>query len=131
MNEKVNNLINELKTLTLIEAATLVKEMETVFGIDISTAVPISAPISNANTLVETLEKVEEKTNFEVLLNEVPTDKRISILKVVRNITGLGLKESKEIVDTVPKVLKQGITKEEAENIKKELESVGAGVIIK
>lgn len=131
MNEKVNNLINELKTLTLIEAATLVKEMETVFGIDISTVIPVSAPISNTNPLVENIEKVEEKTNFEVLLNEVPTDKRISILKVVRNITGLGLKESKEIVDTVPKVLKQGITKEEAENIKKELESVGAGVIIK
>ncbi|KAB2858791.1 MAG: 50S ribosomal protein L7/L12 [Flavobacteriales bacterium] len=130
MNEKLKNIINELKELTLIEAAMLVKEMENVFGIDLSTNIS-NVSTNTTSTLTEKTEKIEEKTNFEVVLNEVPTDKRISTLKVVRNITGLGLKESKEIVDSVPKSLKQGITKEEAENIKKELESVGAIVIIK
>ena len=130
MNEKLKNIINELKELTLIEAAMLVKEMENVFGIDLSTNIS-NVSTNTTSTLTEKTEKIEEKTNFEVVLNEVPADKRISTLKVVRNITGLGLKESKEIVDSVPKSLKQGITKEEAENIKKELESVGAIVIIK
>lgn len=130
MNEKLKNIINELKELTLIEAAMLVKEMENVFGIDLSTNIS-NVSTNTTSTLTEKTEKIEEKTSFEVILNEVPTDKRISTLKIVRNITGLGLKESKEIVDSVPKSLKQGITKEEAENIKKELESVGAIVIIK
>jgi large subunit ribosomal protein L7/L12 len=73
---------------------------------------------------------VEEKTSFDVILTEVPAEKKISILKAIRNLTGLGLKESKDIVDNVPKVVKEGVTKEESDNIKKELETAGAKVSI-
>jgi large subunit ribosomal protein L7/L12 len=77
------------------------------------------------------VEAVEEKVAFDIILTEVPADKKIAILKIVRNLTGLGLKESKDIVDNVPKVLKEGITKDESESIKKELETAGAKVSIK
>lgn len=73
----------------------------------------------------------EEQTEFEISLTEVPSDKKIAILKVVRNVTGLGLKESKEIVDNVPKVLKEGISKGEIDAIQKELEEAGAKVAVK
>lgn len=129
MNDKIKNIIRELETLTLLEAAALVKEIEQTFGIDISTITPITEEKGSNKQAVQP-EKIEEKTTFDIILNEVPADKRISVLKIVRNITGLGLKESKEIVDTVPKTLKQGITKEEAETIKKELDLVGAITLI-
>ena len=73
----------------------------------------------------------DEKDEFDVTLTTVPADKKIAILKIVRNLTGLGLKEAKEVVDNVPKVLKEAATKEESENIKKELEASGAAVDIK
>ena len=76
------------------------------------------------------LEDVVKKTSFDVILTEVPAEKKISILKAIRNLTGLGLKESKDIVDNVPKVVKEGVTKEESDNIKKELETAGAKVSI-
>jgi large subunit ribosomal protein L7/L12 len=129
MSEKLKNIIEQLKTLTLLEAAELVKEIENVFGVDTSISVgnvtAIAAPISTP------VEAVEEKTAFDVTLTEVPTDKKIAILKIVRSVTGLGLKESKEIVDNVPKLLKEGATKDEAENIKKDIEASGGKVIIK
>ena len=74
---------------------------------------------------------VEEKSSFDITLIEVPADKKIAVLKIVRNLTGLGLKESKDIVDNVPKLLKEGATKEESESIKKELEASGAKITIK
>jgi large subunit ribosomal protein L7/L12 len=76
-------------------------------------------------------EAVEEKTAFDIVLEMVPADKKIAILKIVRNVTGLGLKESKDIVDNVPKTLKEGSTKDEVETIKKELEAAGAKVTVK
>jgi large subunit ribosomal protein L7/L12 len=76
-------------------------------------------------------EQVEEKTEFDLILEEVPADKKIAILKVVRNVTGLGLKESKDIVDNIPKVLKEGATKEESEKVQKEIEAAGGKVTIK
>jgi large subunit ribosomal protein L7/L12 len=76
-------------------------------------------------------EAVEEKSSFDITLTEVPADKKIAVLKIVRNLTGLGLKESKDIVDNVPKLLKEGATKEESESIKKELEASGAKITIK
>ena len=81
--------------------------------------------------LFRSVEAVEEKVAFDVVLTEVPADKKIAILKIVRNLTGLGLKESKEIVDNVPKLLKEGITKDESESIKKEMEAAGAKVTVK
>ena len=129
MSEKLNAIIEQLKSLTLLEASELVTEIEQVFGVDTSVSVasvavaaPVGAPAAEA---------AEEKTSFDVTLSEVSADKKIAVLKIVRNVTGLGLKESKDIVDNVPKVLKEGATKEESENIKKEVEAAGGKVTIK
>ncbi len=130
MNQKIDAIIEELKNLTLVEAADLVKEIEKTFGVDTSV---VSAPVMANIVAAPVTEKevVEEKSTFDVLLTEVPSDKKIAILKVVRNVTGLGLKESKEIVDNAPKMLKEGDSKEESEAIKKEMEAAGAKVTIK
>jgi large subunit ribosomal protein L7/L12 len=129
MSEKLTNIIEQLKTLTLLEAAELVTQIEQVFGVD--TSVSVSAGAVALPAASAPVEAVEEKTAFDLVLQEVPADKKIAILKIVRNVTGLGLKESKDIVDNVPKTLKEGSTKEEAETIKKELEAAGAKVIVK
>lgn len=132
MNDKLTTIIEQLKTLTLLEAAELVKEIESTFGVDTSVS---SAPMGNfagaAPVAAAAVEAVEEKTAFDIILTEVPADKKIAILKIVRNVTGLGLKESKDIVDNVPKTVKEGATKEEGETIKKDLEAAGAKVTIK
>ena len=129
MNEKLDTIINQLKSLTLLEAADLVKEIEKTFGID--TSIAVSAPMASSVPMAAAAEAVEEKASFEITLSEVPADKKIAILKIVRTITGFGLKESKDIVDNAPKVIKEGVTKEESEKIKKELEDAGAKVLIK
>ena len=129
MSEKLNAIIEQLKSLTLLEASELVTEIENVFGVDTSVSVAsvaMAAPVAAAAT-----EAAEEKTSFDVTLSEVSADKKIAVLKIVRNVTGLGLKESKDIVDNVPKILKEGATKEESENIKKEVEAAGGKVTIK
>ena len=128
MSEKLTSIIEQLKSLTLLEASELVTEIEKVFGVDtsVSVATAAAAPIAAAPA-----EVAEEKTSFDVTLTEVAADKKIAVLKIVRNVTGLGLKESKDIVDNVPKVLKEGITKDESETIKKELDTAGAKVSIK
>jgi large subunit ribosomal protein L7/L12 len=134
MSEKLTNIIEQLKNLTLLEASELVKEIEKTFGIDtsVSTVMPnFSTNLSSAANTAAPAEVVEEKTSFDIILTDVPADKKIAILKIVRNVTGLGLKESKDIVDNVPKLLKEGATKEESENIKKDLEAAGGKVTIK
>jgi large subunit ribosomal protein L7/L12 len=134
MTTKINSIIEELKTLTLIESVELINQIENIFNINTSSAIP--ALLSNSTTesisqaIVNNTE-IEEKSTFDILLSEVPSDKKITILKIVRNITGLGLKESKEIVDNVPRLIKENITKDEIESIKKEFEAVGAKVIVK
>jgi large subunit ribosomal protein L7/L12 len=130
MSEKLDNIIEQLKNLTLLEAADLVKEMEKTFGIDTSVSMS-SNPVISVGVATPVVEVAEEKTSFDITLIEVPADKKIAILKVVRTITGFGLKESKDIVDNVPKILKEGVTKEESEKIKKELEEAGGKVTIK
>jgi len=132
MNDKLSNIIEQLKTLTLLEAAELVTEIEKVFGVDTSVSVAaVAVPGAVAGGAAPAAEAAEEKSAFDITLTDVPADKKIAILKVVRNVTGLGLKESKDIVDNVPKLLKEGATKEESENIKKELEAAGGKVTIK
>ncbi len=128
MSEKLTNIIEQLKTLTLLEASELVTEIENVFGVDTSVSVAAAAVAAPAGGDAG---GAEEKDEFDVTLTSVPADKKIAILKIVRNLTGLGLKEAKEVVDNVPKVVKEAATKEESENIKKELEASGAGVDIK
>jgi large subunit ribosomal protein L7/L12 len=130
MSEKLDRIIEELKTLTLLEASELVTQIEKVFGVDTTVSVNAGA-VAMPVLAAAAAEVAEEQTSFDVILNEVPADKKIAILKIVRSITGFGLKESKDIVDNVPKVLKEGTTKEDSEKIKKELEEAGAKVILK
>jgi large subunit ribosomal protein L7/L12 len=128
MNENINKIISLVNDLTLLEINELINNMEKFFSIDTTIAINLN-PTSNENII--TPEKPEEKTNFEISLEYVPTDKKIAILKIVRTITGLGLKESKDIVDNVPKVLKQNVTKEESEKIKSDIEQLGGKILIK
>jgi len=130
MTTKINDIIQDLKSLTLLEAAELVKEIEDVFGVDASSSaggmlVMDGSSSSNVNSSEE-----KEKTEFDVSLEAVPAPKKIAILKVVRSLTGLGLIEAKGLVESAPKVLKESISKEAAEDIKKKLEEAGATVII-
>lgn len=130
MNDKIANIIEQLKSLTLLEAGELVKEIEQTFGVDTTiSAAPVMVSSTN-NTSVEE-KTTEEKTAFDIELVEVPADKKIAVLKIIRNVTGLGLKESKDIVDNVPKMVKEGASKQDSEAIKKELEEAGAKVAIK
>lgn len=132
---KIENIINELKTLTLLETVELVKTIETIFGIDTTIPVIPTSLVTSTNNPLENqssqLSQKEEKTTFDIILVEVPADKKIAILKIVRTITGFGLKESKDIVDNVPKIVKESVSKDEADNIKKELEDAGAKVQLK
>ena len=124
MTEKIDQILDQLKTLTLFEASELVSKIEETFGVDAS-ANTGPAMIMNTST---TVPEIEEKTEFNVILEEVPADKKISILKVVRTITGLGLKEAKELVESAPKKIQEGLSKDTAENVKKQLEEVGGKI---
>lgn len=131
MSEKINNIIEQLKSLTLLEAAELVKQIEEVFGVDASAAVGSGMVVIPSDRSDLESSQEEEKTEFDVILEEVPAPKKITILKVVRSLTSLGLKEAKELVESVPKSIKESTSKEDAEEIKSKLEEVGAKVIIK
>ena len=127
MPEKITQIIENLKTLTLLEASALVTQIEETFDVDAST-------VSGNQVIMATgasTENVEEKTEFDVMLDEVPADKKISILKVVRGITGLGLKEAKELVESAPKLIQEGITKDIAEDVKEQVENAGGKVSLK
>lgn len=134
MSAATEEILEKLKSLTLLEASELVKQIEETFGV--SAAAPagggmmMMAP-GAAPGAAAAAEPEEEKTEFDVVLEEFPADKKIAILKEVRGITGLGLKEAKELVESAPKALKEAIAKEEAETIKKKLEEAGAKVSIK
>nr|YP_011005554.1 50S ribosomal protein L12 [Cutleria multifida]WAM62558.1 50S ribosomal protein L12 [Cutleria multifida] len=130
MTEKISTLIEELKTLTLLEAAELVKSIEETFNVDASTGGGVMMMNTNSSD-TDGGGGEEEKTEFDVSLDEVPKDKKIPILKVVRAVTELGLKEAKEVVENTPKVIKEGLTKAAAEEAKKSLEEAGAIVTLK
>jgi len=127
MSEKINQIIEELKTLTLLEASELVTAIEETFGVDASAAAGGSVVMTAAGPA----EEVEEKTEFDISLDEVPADKKIAVLKVVRGITGLGLKEAKELVESAPKIIQESIAKETAEDAKKQIEDAGGKVSLK
>lgn len=130
MTIRVDTIIQELKSLTLVEAAELVREIESTFQVDATIS---SAPvIQESSTNKEASDKdIEEQTEFSVMLNEVPAAKKIPTLKVVRSITGLGLKDAKTLVESCPKLIKENINKDSANEIKQKLEEVGAQAIIK
>ena len=125
MTEKIDQIVEDLKTLTLLEASELVTKIEETFGVDASAAVGGGVVMAAAPAAVE---EVEEKTEFTVMLDEVPADKKIAVLKVVRGLTGLGLKEAKELVESAPKQVQEGIAKDAAEDAKKQLEEAGGKV---
>jgi large subunit ribosomal protein L7/L12 len=129
MSAATDEILEKLKTLTLLEASELVKQIEEAFGV--SAAAPVGGMMFAGAIPGAAVEEVEEKTEFDVILEEVPADKKISILKEVRAITGLGLKEAKDLVESTPKAVKEGIAKEAAEEVKKQLEAVGAKVSVK
>ncbi|MCS6782738.1 MAG: 50S ribosomal protein L7/L12 [Gloeomargarita sp. SKYBB_i_bin120] len=137
MSAKTDAILEELKSLTLLEAAELVKKIEETFGV--SAAAPVGgmvmaaapAAAAGAPAAAPAPEPVEEQTEFSVILEAVPADKKIAILKVVRELTGLGLKEAKDLVEAAPKPVKEGIPKEEAEKIKAKLVEAGATVAVK
>ncbi len=128
MNTKIDNIIAQLNTLTLLEASELVKKIEEIFGVDTAQVVMSSANGGGAQVVAEA---VEEKTEFKLILEEVPADKKIAILKVVRTITGLGLKEAKDLVEAAPKTLNEAMAKDAAQTAKKQLEEAGAKVTVK
>jgi large subunit ribosomal protein L7/L12 len=126
MANKVEAILEEIKGLTLLEAADLVKKMEETFGVSAAAA----APVMMAGGAAAAAAPVEEKTEFSVVLTEVGANK-INVIKAVREVTSLGLKEAKDLVDGAPKPIKEGVNKDEAATIKKKFEDVGAKIEIK
>lgn len=129
MSTATDEILEKLKSLTLLEASELVKQIEEAFGV--SAAAPVGGMMMMGAGPAAAAEPEEVQTEFSVILEEVPADKKIAILKEVRAITGLGLKEAKDLVEAAPKAVKEAIAKEAAEEMKKQLEAVGAKIAIK
>ena len=123
-SEKITNILEEIKTLTILELADLVKAVEEEFGVS------AAAPVGVVAVAGAAAPAVEEKTEFDVILTGFG-DKKLNVIKAVREITGLGLKEAKDMVEGCPKPVKEGVSKEDAEKIKADLEAAGATVEIK
>ena len=128
MSTATDEILEKLKTLTLLEASELVKQIEEAFGVS---AAAVGGGMMMTGGPAAPAEEVEVQTEFSVILEEVPADKKIAILKEVRAITGLGLKEAKDLVEAAPKAVKEAIAAGAAEEMKKQLEAVGAKVSIK
>ena len=123
-SEKITNILEEIKSLTIIELADLVKAVEEEFGVS------AAAPVGVVAVAGAAAPAAEEKTEFDVVLKSFGA-KKLDVIKAVREITGLGLKEAKEMVEGAPKTVKEGVSKDEAESIKKTLEEAGAEVEVK
>ena len=121
----LQSIAENLSSLTVMEAAQLVKMLEEKWGV--SAAAPVAAMVAGAPAAAAA---VEEQTEFEVILKDVGENK-INVIKVVREVTSLGLKEAKDVVDGAPRTVKEGVTKEDAESMKKKFEAVGAKVEVK
>ncbi|MFN3873559.1 MAG: 50S ribosomal protein L7/L12 [Ignavibacterium sp.] len=126
MSEKIAEIVEKIKALSLVEAAELKKALEDEFGVTAAAPVVMAGgPVAGGDAA-----PAEEKTEFDVILQSAG-EKKINVIKVVRQHTGLGLKEAKDLVDGAPKTVKEGVSKDEAEKIKKELEEAGATVTVK
>ena len=123
-SEKITNILEEIKTLTILELADLVKAVEEEFGVS------AAAPVGVVAVAGAAAPAAEEKTEFDVILTGFG-DKKLNVIKAIREITGLGLKEAKDMVEGCPKAVKEGVSKEDAEKVKTELEAAGATVEIK
>ena len=124
MSEKITAMIEEIKALTVLELSELVKAIEEEFGVS------AAAPVAVVGAAAPGAAAAEEKTEFDVELTEAG-DQKVKVIKVVREITGLGLKEAKDMVDGAPKIVKEAASKESADEIKAKLEEVGAKVTLK
>ena len=124
-SEKITAMIEELKTLTVLELSELVKAVEEEFGVSAAAAVAVAAPAAGGAAAA-----AEEKTSFDVVLKAAGANK-LAIVKLVKELTGLGLKEAKDMVDGAPSAIKEGIAKADAEALKKQLEEAGAEVELK
>ena len=124
-SEKITAMIEELKTLTVLELSELVKAVEEEFGVSAAAAVAVAAPAADAGAGA-----AAEKSEFDVILADAGASK-INVIKIVREITGLGLKEAKDLVDGAPKAIKEGVGKDDAEAMKAKLEEAGAKVELK
>jgi large subunit ribosomal protein L7/L12 len=128
MSEKIEKLLEEIASLTLLEASELKKAMEDKFGVTAAAPMMVGAMPGAPAAAAAPVE--EEQTEFNVELTEAG-DKKLNVIKVVRELTGIGLKEAKDLVEEAPKVVKEGVSKEEAAEIKKKLEEAGAKVTLK
>jgi len=124
MSDKKQQVIDLIKEMTVLELAELVKEMEEIFGVS------AAAPVAAVAAAPAAAAAAEEKSEFDVILQNAG-DKKINVIKVVREITKLGLKEAKDLVDGAPKLVVEKVSKEEAESVKKKLEEVGASIEVK
>lgn len=123
------DVIEFLKSMTLLEASQLVKELEETFGVS-AAAAAVAAPAAGAASAGDAAAPAEEKTEFDVILQAAGGNK-INVIKVVREVTALGLKEAKDLVEAAPKAVKEGISKEEAETVRQKLADAGATVEVK
>ena len=124
-SEKITQILDEVKALTILELADLVKALEEEFGVSAAPVAVAGAAVAGAAAPA-----AEEKTEFDVILKAFG-DKKLDVIKAIRNITGLGLKEAKDLVEGAPKTVKEGVTKEEADKVAEELKAAGAEVEIK
>ena len=126
----IQGIVDQIKGLTLLEASELVKAMEETFGVSAAAAAVAAAPAAGAAAGGGEAAAAEEKTEFDVILQAAGGNK-INVIKVVREVTALGLKEAKDLVEAAPKAVKEGVSKEEAETIKQKLADAGATVEVK
>ena len=130
MSTTTNEILEKLKSITLLEAAELVSQIEETFGVDASApagGMVMAMPGAGGG---EAAAAAEEKTTFDVVLDDVPADKRVPVLKIIRNLTSSDLKEAKEAITTLPNTIIKGVSKEDAEAAKAELEATGSKVTI-
>ncbi len=131
MSAATDQILEQLKTLSLLEASELVKQIEEAFGVSAAAPVGGMMMMPGAAGGAAAAEEAVEQTEFEVILESVPADKKIAVLKIVRELTGLGLKEAKDLVEAAPKAIKEGVAKDAAEDAKKRIEEAGGKVTIK
>jgi len=131
MSAVTNEILEKLKSLTLLEAAELVSQIEETFGVDASAPAGGGRRRVAAGGAAAGAAPAAEKTTFDVILESVAEDKRVAALKVIRSLTSLGLKEAKDFTSSLPKAVKEGVSKDEAQAAKKELEEAGGKVTIK
>jgi large subunit ribosomal protein L7/L12 len=129
MSERIDKIVEDIKGLTLLEASELVKKLEEALGVSAAAAAPVVVAAAGAAP-AGSAAPVEEQTEFTVILTAVGANK-INVIKAVREVTSLGLKEAKDLVDGAPKPIKEGVTKEEAEALKKKFTEAGATVQVK